>query len=501
MRKLGRKMAAVLATLSLVLVAGCSALSGARELEPGVDQSYAAFYTQPVSWSSCGDFDCANITVPIDWSDPGGKTIEIAAIRHMATDPIGNLVVNPGGPGASGVDFVRDNLEGIGSTAMRERYNIVGFDPRGTGASSPVKCLEPKGLDEFLYGVSPYESGSAEDLAWSRASIKKFVDGCAENTGDVLGHLDTQSAAKDMDVLRSYLLDDKLDYLGYSYGTMLGATYATLFPERVGRFVLDGATNPSVSDADKSFNQLVGFERALHNYAADCVKQSDCPLDGPTDLALKQIKAWLLDVEENPVPTSSGRELNIAAAVTALILAMYSEDYWQYLTQGLNEVKDGSGDTLLRMADFYNDRNEDGTYGTNILEANIAISCLDSRQPSDMKSMKAQNARLEKVGKVFGRYWQYGALTCEKWPYPVVTPPADYAAAGAPTIVVIGTTGDPATPFEQAVSLAHDILADGFLITYEGEGHTAYGRSNSCVDDTVDNFLIDGKLPEKEPVC
>jgi hypothetical protein len=153
------------------------------------------------------------------------------------------------------------------------------------------------------------------------------------------------------------------------------------------------------------------------------------------------------------------------------------------------------------MADFYNDRNDDGTYGTNILEANIAISCLDSRQPSDMASMKEQNARVEKAGKVFGRYWQYGALTCEKWPYPVVTPPADYAAKGAPTIVVIGTTGDPATPFEQAVSLAHDILADGFLITYEGEGHTAYGRSNSCVDDAVDNFLIDGKLPEKEPVC
>ena len=311
----------------------------------------------------------------------------------------------------------------------------------------------------------------------------------------------SQSAAKDMDVLRSYLLDDKLDYLGFSYGTLLGATYATLFPDRVGRFVLDGAENPSVSDADKSFNQLKGFELALHNYAADCVTRSECPLDGPTDHALAQIKAWLLEVEDNPVPTSDGRDLNIAGAVTALILAMYSEDYWQYLTQGLNEVKDGNGDTLLRMADFYNDRNDDGTYGTNILEANIAISCLDSRQPADMESMKAENARLAKVGKVFARYWQYGALTCEKWPYPVVTPPADYRAEGAPTIVVIGTTGDPATPFEQAVSLAHDVLADGFLITYEGEGHTAYGRSNSCVDDTVDGFLLDGVLPAKEPVC
>ena len=494
-------LTAAFAAFALLLVAGCSGLTGARELESGVDPAFAKFYTQAIDWNTCGDFDCANLTVPLDWSAPDGDTIKIAVIRHMATDPIGNLVVNPGGPGASGIDFVRDNIEGIGTSTLREKYNVIGFDPRGTGQSSPVKCLEPKGLDEFLYGVSPYESGSAEDLAWSRASIKKFVDGCAKNTGPLLGHLDTQSAAKDMDVLRSYLLDDKLDYLGFSYGTMLGATYATLFPDRVGRFVLDGAENPTVSDADKSFNQLKGFELALHNYAADCVTRSECPLDGPTDRALEQIKAWLLDVEDNPVPTSDGRDLNIAGAVTALILAMYSEDYWQYLTQGLNEVKDGNGDTLLRMADFYNDRNDDGTYGTNILEANIAISCLDSRQPADMESMKAENARLAKVGKVFARYWQYGALTCEKWPYPVVTPPADYRAEGAPTIVVIGTTGDPATPFEQAVSLAHDVLADGFLITYEGEGHTAYGRSNSCVDDAVDGFLLDGVLPAKEPVC
>lgn len=501
MLKLTRRLMAALAVFSLMLVAGCSSMAGARQLESGVDAAYSAFYTQLINWTTCGDFDCAKVTVPLDYSKPDGKTISIAVIRHMATDPIGNLVVNPGGPGASGVSFVRDNLEGIGTADLRAKYNIIGFDPRGTGDSSPVKCLEPKGLDAFLYGVSPYETGTAEDLAWSRASIKKFVDGCAKNTGEVLGHLDTQSAAKDMDVLRSYLLDDKLDYLGFSYGTMLGATYATLFPERVGRFVLDGAENPTVSDADKSYNQLMGFELALHNYAADCVTKSDCPLDGTTDNALKQIKAWLLNVEKNPVATSSGRELNIAAAITALILAMYSEDYWQYLTQGLNEVKSGSGDTLLRMADFYNDRQDDGSYGTNILEANIAISCLDSRQPADMASMKVQNTRLEKAGKVFGRYWQYGALTCENWPYPVVAPPASYAATGAPTIVVIGTTGDPATPFEQAVSLAHDVLAEGFLITYEGEGHTAYGRSNSCVDNTVDGFLLDGALPSKEPVC
>ncbi len=494
-------IAALAAVVSLVALSGCSTAIGTRELEPGVDQSLAKFYTQPIDWNACGDFDCAKVLVPMDWSNPEGKTITISVIRHNATDAVGNLLLNPGGPGASGVEFVRDQRESIGTTSLQSAYNFIGFDPRGTGDSSPVKCLEAKGLDKFLYSVSPYETGSAKDLAWSKVQIKTFVDGCKKNTGEVLEFLDTQSAARDMDVIRAYLEDDKLDFLGFSYGTMLGATYATLFPERVGRFVLDGAENPTVSDAQKSFNQLTGFELAMKNYVTDCLKTSGCPLTGSVDHALDQLEAWLLHIEDNPLETSSGRELNIAGAITALILAMYSEDYWRYLTQALNEAKDGSGDTLLNLADFYNDRSDAGTYSSNMLEANIAISCLDSRQPSDMASMVAENERLLKAGRVFGRYWQFGALMCAGWPYPVVTPPADYKASGSRTIVVVGTTGDPATPFGQAVSLAREVLENGFLITYEGEGHTAYGRSNSCVNDTVDEFFLTGKLPSSEPVC
>ena len=494
-------MAAVAAIATLVALSGCSLNSSARELEAGIDQSLAKFYSQPIDWTACGNFDCAKVEVPMDWSHPEGETLKLSLIRHNAKDAIGNLVLNPGGPGASGVSFVRDQIDSIGTKELRSKYNFIGFDPRGTGDSSPVKCLPAKGLDKFLYSSSPYETGSAKDLAWSRAQIQTFVDGCKKETGAVLEFLDTQSAARDMDVIRAYLEDDKLDYLGFSYGTFLGTTYATLYPERVGRFVLDGAEDPTVSDADKSYNQLTGFELATKNYVTDCVKHSGCPLSGSADHALKQLEAWLIHIETHPLKTESGRELNISGAVTALILAMYSEDYWQYLTQGLNEAKDGAGDTLLRMADFYNDRNEDGTYSTNVLEANIAISCMDSRAPADMASMLAENKRLAKIGPVFGRYWQFGALGCENWPYPVVKPPADYKASGAPTIVVVGTTGDPATPFQQAVSLAHDVLADGFLITYKGEGHTAYGRSNSCVNDAVDNFLLEGKLASKEPVC
>lgn len=195
------------------------------------------------------------------------------------------------------------------------------------------------------------------------------------------------------------------------------------------------------------------------------------------------------------------RDLTISSATTGLIMALYSDEYWQYLTQAFNEAQAGDGTTFLRLADFYNDRQDDGSYNGNSLEANIAINCLDSRSSSKPEDMAKQNAKLLAASPILGRYWQNGALTCEQWPFPVAEKPESYAAKGAPTILVVGTTGDPATPFEQSVALAHEVLADGFLITFKGEGHTAYGRSNDCVSAAVDGFLINGKIPDKEPVC
>ena len=206
-------------------------------------------------------------------------------------------------------------------------------------------------------------------------------------------------------------------------------------------------------------------------------------------------------MEKKSLPTSNDRELTISSATTGLIMALYSDTYWPYLSQAFAEVKTGDGTTFLRLADFYNDRQDDGTYNGNSLEANIAINCLDSRSSAKPEAMAKQNAKLIAASPILGRYWQNGALTCEQWPYPVAERPESYSAKGAPTIMVVGTTGDPATPFEQSVALAHDVLSDGFLVTFKGEGHTAYGRSNECVSSAVDGFLIDGKLPNKEPVC
>jgi pimeloyl-ACP methyl ester carboxylesterase len=304
-----------------------------------------------------------------------------------------------------------------------------------------------------------------------------------------------------MDVIRVALGQPTLDYLGYSYGTFLGTTYAALYPERVGRFVLDGAIDPRVSDADQSFNQLMGFDLAITDFAKWCLKQKDCPFSGSVKDVRAAIAAKFRYVENHQLPTDLGRKLTIAGLQTGVIMGLYSQEYWTYLVQGFNQLNENDGTLFLRLADFYNDRADDGSYSTNTLEANIAISCLDARQPADDASMRAQNKRLVKASSVFGRYWQNGALTCENWPYPVAQKPESYAAEGSPTILVVGTTGDPATPYQQAVALAHDVLADGFLLTYEGEGHTAYGRSNTCVDRVVDDFLLDGKLPSSEPTC
>ena len=322
--------------------------------------------------------------------------------------------------------------------------------------------------------------------------------------GKIFGHVGTVEAARDMDVIRALLGQSKLNYLGYSYGTFLGTTYAALYPQRVGRFVLDGAIDPTVSDEDQSANQLRGFDLALRNYLKDCLttNKKTCPFTGDVDSAMLQITNFFKKLETTPLRTTlAGRKLTISGGITGLIMTLYSETYWQYTSSAFKNAYAGDGTTFLQLADFYNDRNADGTYGSNTLEANMAVSCLDSRSKPASSAMKAQNARLMKMSPFFGRYWQNGALGCEQWPYPIAKPPVSYVAKGSGPIVVIGTTGDPATPYWQAQNLATKILSDGHLITFNGEGHTAYGRSNECVVSAVDNFLIKGVVPVKDPNC
>ena len=468
--------------------------------------SVAGYQQQKVSWNSCGtDMYCGTVKVPEDWNNLKGKSISLAVIYHRASaaKPLGSVIFNPGGPGASGFDFIRDSMTAVGTDNLRANYNFVGFDPRGVQNSTPkIKCLTAASMDKLLYGDSGFALGSAKDLAYTRAQEKTLADSCAKNTGSMLAHVDTISTAKDLDILRSVMGDSKLNYLGYSYGTLIGATYASLFPSKVGRMVLDGAIDPTISNDVQSLIQLKGFDLALNDYLDYCLGKSGCPFSGSVTEARTKISAFLRGLETEPIKsTDYNRTVSVWAANQGISMALYSGSYWPYLTQALTSAFKGDGTTLLRLADMYNDRDANGTYISNQTEAFIATSCLDGASSWKMSDMLAQNKRMVAASSVFGRYWQFGGLACQYWHYKPVKPLASYAAKGSPTIVVVGTTGDPATPYTQAVALAHKVLSNGYLITWKGEGHTAYGRSNSCINTAVDNFFVQGILAATEPTC
>jgi pimeloyl-ACP methyl ester carboxylesterase len=490
---------------SALVLAGCSP-SAPEPIVPdasGAPAGFSEYYEQAVEFEACGTrLFCADIEVPMDWGDPSSEAISIATVFRQADSTAqGFILFNPGGPGASGYDWVKDSSDYLGTSDLRSDWNILGFDPRGVGRSSAVECLSDPEYDEFLYGVSGFEIGSEEDIAVARAATADFAAKCLENTGPLLEFVDTVSAARDMDVLRAVVGESKLNFLGYSYGSFLGTTYATLFPERVGRFVLDGAIDPTVSDDEQTLFQIQAFEAALKAFLENCGDYEDCPFSGNVSADLASVQQLLGSIENQPLATSSGRELTIWAAVTGLIMTLYSDRYWPALSTAFSEAFSGSGDQFLFLADFYNDRGEDGVYQTNLIAANYAISCLDNSASQSMFQIEAQNKRLLEAAPVLGRYWQFGGLRCGSWPFTEADKPSDYSAAGAPTILVIGTTGDPATPYSQAQALANEILEDGFLMTYNGEGHTIYGSQVKCIDQVVDEFFLTGKLPATDPNC
>lgn len=464
----------------------------------GAPKGYEEYYGQSPEWTECGEgFQCATVSAPLSWHDSGAGSMEIALKRIPATgQKVGSLLVNPGGPGGSGVDFVSN--PGSFGQSLRSSFDIVGFDPRGVGQSTPVTCYDDAGKDEFLSTDYPY---TPEGLADRQDAVRDWGQACAENTGPLLGNVDTESAARDMDMLRGALGDDKLNYLGFSYGTQLGATYAGLFPDRAGRLVLDGAVDTTLSSDEAGLQQAKGFESALRAYVTDCQAGSDCPLTGDVNTGLKQVQALVEDAEPHPVPTSSGRGVTKKLAFYGVAVTMYDEASWSFLTQALQEVlREGTGDQLLYLADVYNDRNEDGTFGSNSEEAFRAINCADARAEDDLDKMRQLADRIKEAAPTLGESFGYSGIECTDWPYPVAEQEADPAAKGAPPIVVIGTTNDPATPYVWAESLA-ETLSSGVLVTYEGEGHTAYGRSNTCIADAVEGYLVEGTVPEDGLTC
>ncbi|MBC7552100.1 MAG: alpha/beta fold hydrolase [Cellulomonas sp.] len=497
----------VVASLALVLV-GCSAPKHQATVDPAsssgtgevVDDALQPFYDQAIEWSACDAFECAKAQVPVDYADPSAGSLELAVKRAPATagKPIGSLLVNPGGPGASGVDLV-DSVVGTFGKDVLAQYDVVGFDPRGVASSNPITCLDDAGKDMLL--STDFDYATDAGIAAATAAYTALGAACEANTGPLLGHVDTVSAARDMDVLRAALGDEKLTYLGYSYGTALGATSAGLFPEKVGRMVLDGALDPALSSAELGLGQAVGFEGALRAYVTDCQGGASCALAGTPDDGLKQIKALLDQARRSPLPTTGDRTVTSTIAFYGIAVTLYDNASWRFLTQALTAaINDNDGTTLLQLADFYNDRNADGSFASNSSEAFTAINCLDGASSADPAVMRAEAAQLEAAAPTVGYFFGYGGVICAGWPHPPTGAPGAITADGAPPIVVIGTTNDPATPNQWAENLAAE-LASGVLLTYEGEGHTAYGRSNECILGAVDAYLLEGTVPAEGTRC
>jgi pimeloyl-ACP methyl ester carboxylesterase len=500
----------------VVLVSGCSTWFVDRDGSGGtgrpvaestptgetVDEALRPFYDQVLDWSDCGDgFQCAEASSPLDWQNPAGGEVSLALVKHPASggQRLGSLLINPGGPGGSGYDFVKDSVDYAVSDDLQAQYDVVGFDPRGVGRSSAITCLTDAEKDAYLYDIVPGARGSEQWLAASTTAATQFADKCAQKSGPLLSHVDTVSAARDLDLLRAVLGDEKLNYLGYSYGTFLGSTYADLYPEKVGRVVLDGALDPRSTNFDVTLGQAKGFEGALRSYMADCLEGTSCPFEGSVDEGMAGIGELLAQVDASPIRASDGRELGSSSLLTAIIYPLYDATAWEYLSDMFSDVIAGNADYAMQFADGYNGRGADGSYKDNSTEAFMAINCLDYSYTDDPAVVQKQNADLVAAAPTVGPWWSYGDISCDVWPDKTTRTPHAVTAEGAPPIIVVGTTGDPATPYAWAQGLAEQ-LSSGQLVTFVGEGHTAYGSSD-CVKKVVDTFLLTGTAPTSDPRC
>jgi pimeloyl-ACP methyl ester carboxylesterase len=455
---------------------------------------------QDVQWQECRQiFSCARIEVPLDYSRPRGKAIKLAVIKRPAEDTeqrIGSLLVNPGGPGGSGVRYV-ENAKSVLGQPLLDHFDIVGFDPRGVGESTPIDCLPDDQLDTLI--AADPDPDTAAEIQASVDLLRQFTAGCERRSGDVLAHVSTVEAARDIDILRVLVGEEKVDYLGASYGTYLGATYAELFPQRVGRMVLDGAVDPSLPPAKMTLVQAAGFQTALRAYVADCVEKTSCPLGTDVDAGLARISAFFDELDAQPIPGDGERQLTEAYAVIGVWLPLYVKSYWPILTDALNAAFDGDGAQLLQLADYYTSRGAEG-FTDNSNEVIYAVSCLDHPDQASISTVERSVPRLERASPVFGRVFAWGALACSMWPVQATEPAPKIDAAGADPMLVIGTTRDPATPYRWAVALA-DQLESGVLLSRDGDGHTAYQMGNGCIDETVESYLIDGTVPPDGKEC
>jgi pimeloyl-ACP methyl ester carboxylesterase len=452
------------------------------------------YYDQQLEWSECnGQFECATFSVPIDYANPANGAMQISAIRKIATGSSqGSLILNPGGPGGSGIEYTT-YAEYVVSDTLRENFDIVGFDPRGVGESTPVECLSDEQTEEYIALDGSPDNQTEIDQAQAMSEL--FAQTCATNSPDTFKFLDTVSATRDIDILRALLGDEKLNWLGKSYGTFLGATYADLFPDRVGRMLLDGAIDPTLSNEQLSYGQALGFELALTRFVDDCVTKSDCPLDASGAAGVSEVSDLLADLDANPVTLDDGRLFTQAMGTLGVVGSLYDKQYgWPELRENLALAFDGNFSGLATSVDFYTGRQADGSFKDNSNDAIAAVNCLDRPDRATTEETVALASEWKKAAPNFGEYLAWSNISCSYWLAEATGVPKEITAPGTPTILVVGTVNDPATPYSWSQALASQ-LSKGVLLTLDGDGHTAYFQGSSCIDEIVDNFYLTGEAP------
>src|SRR4051812_5963749 len=505
-------LAALGATLALAITAcgsnskdGTPVASLPATASPSVaasptNTSLDRFYKQHVEWHGCeGGFQCATIVVPRDYAQPTGATLKIAAIRLKSSGHHdGSLFINPGGPGGSAIDYARAAKQVIPSS-VRKHYDVVGYDPRGVGDSAPVRCVSGGFLDRFN-ALDPLLSSQRQATI---DAAKQFAASCKTKAANLLGHVATIDAARDMDVLRAIVGDPKLTYMGKSYGTYLGALYANLFPQRVRALILDGAVDPAESSENSLRIQARGFETALTAFLQNCAA-SNCSLGSSYSSALAEFNRLFQSTASNPLPGNNyayadGRRVDRAVFEYGVASALYSRNEWSFLRDALADAQNGKGGRILALMDRLTERESNGHY-SNLIESNVAINCVDRPGPRSVTTIEKDASVWGKESPHFGAYEAWSLLPCAYWPVPAVVKNMALRAHGAPPIVVIGTSRDPATPYVDAQRLAGE-LESGVLLSYDGDGHTVYGVGNDCVDSIGNAYLLDLKVPRAGTKC
>lgn len=487
-------------SLFITLLLGLSATPAVHAAD--ATDPLARFYGQSLDWSSCrsGSLQCAWLTVPLDYAHPEGRTIRlrVSKVASKGADRIGSLVINPGGPGGSGLDMPT-YLASTLSTRVRDSFDLVGFDPRGVGQSAPITCLTNRQTTRYY---------AADPTPETRAEKKRIMDlgrllarGCQALSPQMASHVGTDETVADLDILRAALKDEQLNWLGYSYGTQIGAQYAQRFPDRIGRFILDGAVDPSLDLMEISEGQSRGFQMALRRFARDCTSRSNCPYPGNTGAVLKGISSLLDRLETRTLP-GTYEPLNESAAITAIFYSLYSPYNWTYLRRALAQAERGDGRGLSDLANGATRRTGPNSYSGNMASAFPAISCWDAPAApgitglSKAASQWSRHAYIPRMAKAMA----WSNAVCSNWFGHSTSPPAPVTSSTSSPILVIGTRHDPATPYAWAQALSRQ-LPTSHLLTYNGDGHTAYKAGSSCIDTAVDDYLVTGKLPAIGKAC